>query len=132
MDNPHAPADALEYVECAIQLLSRMSGGHDGANPGFIFRDSRKADAGGQHPSLKQLRRKPMGLGRFAHHHRRDRRFADSGIEPGVAQTLLEVARILPELLNALGLLSRTSKAAIQAAVTAGGCEVENRNGRAR
>ena len=53
-------------------------------------------------------------------------------LNPAEVQRAFEVPRVVPETLDALGLASRTSKAARQAAATAGGCEVENRNGRAR
>ena len=51
-------------------------------------------------------------------------------LKPSSSQLLLPEARVLPELLDALRLFSRTSNAAMQVAATEGGCDVENRNGR--
>ena len=55
-----------------------------------------------------------------------------SRVEARCLQSLLEVAGVVPEHSMRSGSCSSTSNAARHAAATAGGWEVENRNGRAR
>ena len=56
-----------------------------------------------------------------------------AGVEAEGLQAGLEEAGVVPQPLDELRLgSSSTSMAARHAAATAGGCEVENRNGRAR
>ena len=91
-----------------------------------------KRDALREHALLEQPIRQPHRERAVAGNDRRDRAFAEPGIEPERLQTGLE-ERVLSQSRSMIcGSSESTSIAAMHAAATAGGCDVENRNGRAR
>jgi hypothetical protein len=89
-----------EHLQSPVQFAARMRCAHDSAHPRLAFRHGRKPDAGRQHAFLKQRRRQRMRCARLPHNHRRNRRFTDARVEPGCAQPLLEVSRIVPQRLD--------------------------------
>ena len=82
-----------------------MRGRHDGAHARLALGHRGEPDAGRQHAPVEQLARQLVRQRRVAHDHGRDRRLADSRVESGGFEARLEIARILPELLDALRLL---------------------------
>jgi len=82
-----------------------VRGGDDSSNAGFVLRDGREADSRGKHAFVEQFRGELVRAGGFAHDHRRDRGFADAGVEAGIGQAFLEISRVGPELLDPLRLV---------------------------
>src|SRR5438067_1288761 len=102
--NPQFPANLLERFQCSIQLRLRVSRSDDGAHSRLSFGDRRESNAGCQDALLEELARKLVRQGGIADNYGRDRSLADAGVEPGGLQTLLEIPRIVPKLIDALGL----------------------------
>ena len=109
-----------------------MRGGDDCADARLVARHGRKPDALREHAVLEQASdsfiasaASPTMTGVIGLSLR-------PVLKPSALQTGLEEPRVLPQPLDELRFLSSTSMAAMQAAATDGGCEVENRNGRAR
>ena len=87
-------SSALVCVDATIVRTRALPFGHRG-----------KPDARRQHAFIEQLARQLVRQRGLADNHRRDRRLADARVEPGGTQARLEVARVVPKLLDALGLL---------------------------
>src|SRR6476469_6545841 len=100
-----ALACLAESLQRAIQFVARMRSSHDGPHARFAFRHRRESDSRGQNPFLEQGSRKLMGAFRLAGHYRRDRSLAAASIEACGREALFEVARIVPQVLDALRLL---------------------------
>ena len=125
-------ADLAECVERELQLLACMGGGDDGPDSRLVAGDGRERDPWANTPSANS----------------RSDSFIASAPSPtmtgviGLSLTpVLKPSVFRPALKNRVfsqsrsmicGSSSSTSSAAMQAAATAGGCDVENRNGRAR
>ena len=90
---------------CALGVLA----GDDGADARLAFGHGRKRDARGHHAFVEERPRELHGGAAFAHDDGRDgrlcgRRGDAADVEAGALQFPLEIPRILPEALDALGL----------------------------
>ncbi len=120
-----------------IDFRSGVFAGHDGANAGFAFGDGGEGNAGGHDSGVEEGPGEVHGAAAVADDDGGDGGFAfwsgvAADVEAGVGELLFEVVGVVPEALDAVGFISRISKAAMQVAATEGGCEVEKRKGRAR
>ena len=132
LTNSERPADAAEHVECELQILARMRGGDDGPHARFVARDGRKRDALREDAGLEQPIRQRHRRGAVADEDRRDRALADAGVEAQRRQARLEETRVVPQPIDELRLVEQDVDRRNAGGGTAGGCDVEKRNGRAR
>lgn len=109
-----------------------MGGGHDGADAGFSARDGGEADAGGPQACLKERGGKLVRSLGFADEDGGDGGLAGPDVEALFAERVLVVARVVPELGDALRLLFEEVEGGEAGGGDGRGWEVENRKGRAR
>src|SRR5436190_23680130 len=98
-------ADLLEPVERELQVLARVSRGHDGADAGLVTRDRRERDRLREYAFFEQAVRQLVRLLAVTRDHRCDRALAEAGVESEPLETLFEEARVLPQAVNYFGLL---------------------------
>src|ERR1039458_1702038 len=108
--DPHPLADALQDVERLVEFFARVGRGHDGTDARLTFGHCGKRDARAHDALFEQLAREIHGQAAVAHDDGRDRRLAgrrvySADVEAQSTQLLLPVARVVPELLDALGFL---------------------------
>ena len=87
-----------------------MLAGHDGADAGFAFGDGGEGDAGGHDSGVEEGAGEVHGAAAVADDDGGDGGFALWGgvaayVEAGVGELLLEVVGVVPEALDAVGLV---------------------------
>src|SRR5271157_4234104 len=100
----------FEDVQCLVDLGAGVFAGHDGADAGLAFGDGREGDSGGHDSGVEEGTRKIHSPAAVADDDGRDGRFAGRGgnaadVEAEAAEFGLEVAGVVPEALDALGLV---------------------------
>src|SRR5689334_10040093 len=110
LNDPQAPADFFEHAERLIQLIASMRSGHDGADARLAFGHSRERNASCHYTFLEELARELHRQSSFADDDGGDRSLAGRGVLAADVETecpefLLEVAGVLPQLFDQLGLV---------------------------
>ena len=114
-----------------------MRGRDDRPDAGFAFSHRRECDAGGENAFFEKLAGEIHGELAVADDDWSDGGFASrralaADVEAEQSLILFPKRVLSQSFFRSTGSFSRTSKAAMQVAATDGGCEVENKNGRAR
>src|ERR1700722_16429813 len=110
LQNAHLPSDCGDNFKSLVDLGASVFAGHDGANTGFTFRDGWEGDASRHHSRLKERFAELHCAAAVANQNRRDwglalwRRYT-ANIEAGIGKFLLEVRRVGPETVDAIGLI---------------------------
>ena len=110
MENSHFFGDGGEDFEGLIDLGAGVLAGHDGADAGLAFGDGGEGDAGGHDAGVEESAGEVHCRAAVADDDGGDGGFAGRGgvaadVEAGVGELLLEVVGVVPEALDALGLV---------------------------
>ena len=110
LQDAHFFGDGGEDFEGLIDLCAGVFAGHDGADAGFALGDGGEGDAGGHDAGVEEGAGEVHGAAAVADDDGGDGGFAGGGgaaadVEAGVGELLLEVAGVVPEALDAFGLV---------------------------
>lgn len=99
-----------EDFERLVELLARVFAGHDDADARLAFGDGWESDASSHQAMLEQRAREVHGLAAIAQDDGDDGRLGGRGraaadVEAGVLKLLLEVGGVVPQALDAFGLV---------------------------
>src|SRR5277367_897924 len=106
----HFSGDGRKDLEGLIDFGAGVFAGHDGADAGLALGDGGEGDAGGHDAGVEEGAAKVHGTATIADDDGGDGGFALWGgvaayIEAGVGELLLEVDGVVPEALDAVGLV---------------------------
>src|SRR5260370_26070606 len=110
LQDSHLFGDGGEELQGLIDFGSGVFAGHDGADAGFAFGDGGEGDAGGHDSGVEEGAGEVHGASAITDDDRGDGGFALWGgvaayVEAGVGELLLEVDGVVPETLDAIGLV---------------------------
>jgi hypothetical protein len=104
LDDAEFRAHLLELIQRELQILARVGGGHDRADARLAARNGWKTEPLREHAFVEQAVRQLHRERRFTGDHRRDRAFAQTGVEPELGQTFLEEPGVVPQSIDQLRL----------------------------